>query len=419
MAAFNYHQLICQVPARTWQFYFASRKVSLPDDHDWAMPAAQMVPALIDATDAIETDLRSQIYSELRRVHALANLAGMDALRNNASPDCAVHEDFPKLSSDAERALWVMANWPELFTAAEAICGVNQRIGKRGWKRLQVPPADNLFRGTEDIRALELALATAFTPRKSTPRACQIDSLDRHLDGGLQLGILIEDNAQRQLEFGGDNRTHWRDVRPPMVMDVVVYPASGIIDFLAPGGAKIQKTVLEHLGKHIFRKVLQPQSIKQPMFFLNRLRDGFDLSDDSQVDLGAHRIEHIRLSQAKVRANRAPHCDYIIKPPGEKDVPDALGCLKTHLLDHKLMGQGFNIVDAVVTLYFRPVAIGKASRVLHIELKQSGISNLRSMDEADAKLVEALLLAWGIMQPAQPESTHSVATEAPAEVLSS
>ncbi len=138
MAAFNYHQLICQVPARTWQFYFASRKVSLPDDHDWAMPAAQMVPALIDATDAIETDLRNQIYSELRRVHALANLAGMDALRNNASPDSAVHEDFSKLSSDAERALWVMANWPELFTAAEAICGVNQRIGKRGWKRLQV-----------------------------------------------------------------------------------------------------------------------------------------------------------------------------------------------------------------------------------------------------------------------------------------
>lgn len=24
------------------------------------------------------------------------------------------------------------------------------------------------------------------------------------LDGGVQLGILIEDNAQRQLEFGGD-----------------------------------------------------------------------------------------------------------------------------------------------------------------------------------------------------------------------
>lgn len=82
----------------------------------------------------------------------------------------------------------------------------------------------------------------------------QVDSLDRHLDGGLQLGILIEDNAQRQLEFGEDNRAYWRDVRPPMGMDVVIYPASGVIDILAPGGSKTQKTMLDHLGKHIFRK---------------------------------------------------------------------------------------------------------------------------------------------------------------------
>jgi hypothetical protein len=52
---------------------------------------------------------------------------------------------------------------------------------------------------------LEQALATEFTPKKGSPRACQIESFDRHLDGGVQLGILIEDNAQRQLEFGEDN----------------------------------------------------------------------------------------------------------------------------------------------------------------------------------------------------------------------
>lgn len=417
MAAFNYRQLIRQVPPRTWQFYFTSRKIELPDDHDWAMPTEKLISALIDATDALDAEQGKHIYSELRRVHALANRPGVDALRNIASPDSALHEDFQKFSSDAERALWVMANWPKLFSAAEAIYGVNQRVGKRGWKRLHVPPSDNLFRDTQDIHDLELALANAFTPRKGTPRACQIDSLDRHLDGGLQLSILIEDNAQRQLEFGEDNRAHWRDVRPPMGMDVVIYPASGVIDILAPGGSKIQKTVLDHLGKHIFRKVLQPQSIKQPMFFLNRLHDGFDLFDDSQVDLGAHRVERIRLSLAKVRSNRSPHCDYVIKPPGEKDAPDVLDCVKAHRVDDSLMSQGFNIVEAIVTLYFLPVDHGMASRVLHIELKQSGISNLRAMDEADAGLVEALLLAWGVMQPAQPETASTVATENPAESL--
>jgi hypothetical protein len=36
--------------------------------------------------------------------------------------------------------------------------------------------------------------------------------------------------------------------------------------------------------------------------------------------------------------------------------------------------------------------------VLHVDLKQSGISNLRDMEEADARRVESLLRALGVMQ---------------------
>lgn len=394
MAAFNYRQLIRQVPAHAWKFYLQSRKLELPSE----LADDKLVDTVTEIFDALPAAQSEALYAELRRVHELANQRGVDALRNTAAPDSAIHEDFTKFSSDAERALWVMANWPEQFATAEAIYAVSLRIGKRGWKRLQVPPVDALFRGHEDIRALEVALATAFTPRKGTPRACQIDTLDRHLDGGVQLGILIEDNAQRQLEFGDDNRAHWRDIRPPMAMDVVIYPGSGVIDVLAPGGAKTQKTLLEHLGKHVFKAVLKPKDVEKPMFFLNRLRDGFELFDNSECDLAAHRVEHIRLSQAKVRAIHPPICDYLIKPPGEKDAPDVLACLTAQQISPILMGQGFNIIDAVVSLYFEPVQPGKASRVLHVDLKQSGISNLRDMEEADARLVESLLRALGVMQ---------------------
>lgn len=84
--------------------------------------------------------------------------------------------------------------------------------------------------------------------------------------------------------------------------------------------------------------------------------------------------------------------------PGEKDAPDVLVCLSAQQISPILMGQGFNIIDAVVSLYFEPVQPGKASRVLHVDLKQSGISNLRDMEEADARLVESLLRALGVMQ---------------------
>lgn len=417
MQAFNYRHLIRMIPPRTWQYYFQSRKIDLSEDHHWDMPLQKLVPAIIAATDALLPDTGKIIYSELRRVYVLSNRRGVDALRNVAQPDAALHDDFVQLSSDAERALWVMANWPDLFHTAEAVYAANLRIGKRGWKRLQITPDETLFRNVEDIQALEQSLAQAFTPRRGTPRASQIDLMDRHLDGGLQLNILIEDNVQRRLEFGDDDRAFWRDVRPPLEMDVVIYPSSGVVDIMAPGGSKMQQKVLAHLGAHIFRKPLKPQAIKQPLFLLNRLRDGFELFDDSQVDLAAHRVERIRLSQAKVRANLTPHCDYTIKPPGDKDAPDVLACVKSHRVDHSLMSHGFNIVEAVVTLYFFPLKIGKPGRVLHIELKQNGISNLRDMDETDAKLVESLLQVWGVMQPNIAESLPFVTAPTTPETL--
>jgi len=400
MAAFNYRRLIHQVPARTWQFYFQARAIALPEKHDWGMPAARLADQIIALTEQLDAHQSKIVLGELRRVHALADRRGIDAIRNVAKPDAALHDDFIKLSCDAERALWTMANWPELVDRAEAILSTNLRTGTRGWKRLRFPPCESLFRSAEDIRALELGIGEAFTPRKGTPRACQIESIDRHLDGGVQFAMLVEDNVQRQLEFADDNRTHWRDVRPPMKLDAVIYPATGVMDIQAPGGEKARNKLLPLLGKHLFRKTLQTEAIDVPMFFLNRLRDGFELFDDSQVDLAAHGVEKIRLSQARLHANLPPLCDYTIKPPGQKNAPDVLACVKAQQIDHVLLSQGFNIIEAVVTLYFLPVSDDKPGRVLHIELKQSGISNLRDMDEADAQLAEALLQAWGVMEPA-------------------
>lgn len=397
MTAFNYRQLIRQVPSATWQYYFQTRKIEFPAGFDWNAPPDKVADALVEVTEALEPIPARTMYSELRRVWGLANRRGVDALRNTAQPDAPIHDDLPKLTSDADRALWVMANWPELFEAAEAIFAVSQRIGGRGWKRLKISGGNTLFRDQDDLRALEQALAVEFTPKKGSPRACQIESFDRHLDGGVQLGILIEDNAQRQLEFGEDDRTHWRDVRPPLNMDLVLYPESGVIDVLVPGGAKAQQKVLKHVGTHVFRQTLTPQRIQQQPFFLNRLRDGFELFDDSQVDLAAHRVGHIRLSQTRVRTTHGSLCDYTIKPPAGLNAPDVLACVKANGLG-KLMGSGFNIVEATVSLHFLADRPGKAGRVLHADLRQNGISNLRDMEEDDVKLVESLLCAWGVMQ---------------------
>ena len=225
------------------------------------------------------------------------------------------------------------------------------------------------------------------------------------------MDIRIEDNLQRSLEFGPDDCTIWRDVRPPLSMTAILYPANGVIDLLVPGGNSARKKLLVPLGQYVFRKPIVPIAVPQPMFLLNRLRQGVWPDEHSGLDLRDYGVVNARLSECRVSAIQPPACDFIIKPPGDKDSPDVLACVRAKQTD-VLMSQGFDILDAVVSLYFEPADGAKQHRVLHIRVKPTGIANLREMEEADVHLAEALLRALGVMQdPPTPVAVDEAVTD--------
>jgi len=397
MAAFNYRDLIRQVPPRSWQYYFQARGIALPEGDDWTQEAESLHKPILQALEALPESQQSPIYAELRRVKALANQRGIQALSNAVPLGDAMLEDFEHHASDAERALWALANWPQRFDIAEAFLRANAQVGGRSWRRLYLPPEQVLHCQPEDIDGLRKTLALAFTPKKGPPRACEIDVLTRHLDGGVQLDMRIEDNMQLSFEFGPDNRTFYRKVRPPLPMTVILYPVSGVIDLLVPGGEKARNKVLGPLGTHVFHHPIEPLAVPQALFLLNRLRQGVWPDEHSGLDLRDHGVSKARLSECRVRSKCTPACDYSIKPPGDFDNPDVLDCVRAQKT-HILMSQGFDILDAVVSLYFDPVGDAKKHRVLHIVLRPTGIANLCDMEDADAKLAEALMRALGVMQ---------------------
>ena len=112
MAAFNYRDLIRQVPPRSWQFYFQARAIALPDGADWTQEAESLHKPILQALEALPESQQSPLYAELRRVKALANQRGIQALSNAVPLGDAMLEDFEHHASDAERALWALANWP-------------------------------------------------------------------------------------------------------------------------------------------------------------------------------------------------------------------------------------------------------------------------------------------------------------------
>lgn len=397
MSAFNYRDLVRQVRNQYWEFYFKVRHIDLPENATWNQSEKDVQSNIQKGFNALADRQLGSVYTELRRVKALASVRGVQALRNTVPLGHAMLDDFEHHISDAERALWSLINWPDKLAEAESILQADAEIGKRTWRRIQLPPGQELHHETVDIDHLRRSLAEAFTPKKGRPRACEIDVLTRHLDAGVQLDIRVEDNLQRNLEFGTDDKTIWRDVRPPLRMTAIIYPESGVIDLLMVGGEKARQKLIGPLGTHMFKKPLEPMTVNQPLFLLNRLREGVIPDEHSGLDLLDLGVVKIRLSECRLRSTQRPLCDYLVKPPADKDAPDALECIR---MQHTatLMGTGFNFISATVSLYFMPDGTSKKGRALHIGLKPTGISNLRDMEEADARLAEKLVLALGIMQ---------------------
>lgn len=410
MPAFNYRNLIHQIPPHIWHFYFQSNGLPWPEglepeapDDGWA--------ALLQATlDDLPEDQQRPVFRDLRRVHGLGNRRGVDALRNTVPADFPMLDDFAHHTSDAERALWALANWPDLFERAEAFRHADALLGHRTWQRLHVAAPLTLYTAAPDLDALSQALSRAFTPRKSRPRACEVDCLTRHLDGAVQLDLRVEDDAQRQHEFSSDDRTVWRDVRPPVYLTVVIYPDHGMLDLLVPGGAVARRKVVKAIGQHVLHQHIEPLERPVPVFLLNRLRDGAQLPADSALDLLAHGVGALRLAECKVRSLVPPRCDYLIKPPGEKAAPDVSACLRAHHA-MALVGANFTLVEAVLSLYFYPPAGAKKGRPpLHLNVRPHGISHLNELSEADAHLATALLTALGVA-PTVPAATVVAAAE--------
>lgn len=384
MPAFNYRQLISQIPPRTWQFCFQLKNLPWPEILDPHAPDEGWVDAVRAELEGLPEEVQRGLYRDLRRVHGVGHRRGIQALRNSVPLGAPMLDDFEHHTSDAERALWALLNWPEDFAHAEAFLNADAKIGYRTWKRLHLEPPLTLYTAPDDQDALRQALSRAFTPRKARKtgkvRECEIDVLTRHLDGAIQIDLRVEDDPQRQQEFGPDGKTLWRDLRPPVYLTVLIYPEHGVIDLLVPGGESARKKVIEAVGQHVLRQHIEPLDRPPPLFLLNRLRDGLVIDADRGLDLLAHGVEALRLSECKVRSMFPPTCTYLIKPPGGKEVPDALVCLKSHKTS-VLIGPGFNIVEAVLSVYFFPDGQDQNGRVLHLDLRPGGISHLNALED--------------------------------------
>jgi hypothetical protein len=402
MKAFNPRHVVREIPALTWQAYLSSRSIAVPEEFDWGAEERAFSTAMIALLESLEPAQQAHLQAELRHVHALATPRGIDAILNAADNAAVIRNDFAQLHTHADRALWVLVNWSDTFMAAEALLRFDLGVGKRSWKRQTIKVTAPVSREAADIAGLEQALSGVLSRCGGPRRACHVDICDRHLDGGVQVSVYLEDDPNDLVEFVGDGMQR-RTTRPATNLALVYYPDSGLVDTVGRGGARVHQPLVTLFARHLLKQEVEPQAVKQPMFHLNRLRHGLELPEDSDLDLAAYGVGRIRLRQARLRSIQAPICDLWVSVPADRSTSCALSASSVHLGDHDPFCGPYNIIEALISIDFVPTAIGKRGRALNLQLKQSGISNLRELDEEDARFAERLLRAWRVAEPTEVE----------------
>ncbi|MBK8072049.1 MAG: hypothetical protein IPK34_08540 [Ramlibacter sp.] len=99
-----------------------------------------------------------------------------------------------------------------------------------------------------------------------------------------------------------------------------------------------------------------------------------------------------RLSECRVRSVQKPYV-ITVKPPAEKDAPDALSV--SDAAHHDVDGIGLNFISATVSLYFTPEGDSKKGRALHIGLKPTGIKQPSTWKRLMHGWPRCLCLPWG------------------------
>jgi hypothetical protein len=69
-----------------------------------------------------------------------------------------------------------------------------------------------------------------------------------------------------------------------------------------------------------------------------------------------------------------------------------------HIQDWDPMHRGFHIVQATISIHFRPVD-GRLPRTIHLDLTSLGSSNLKRFKEKDRILLERYLEKWQLIEP--------------------
>lgn len=373
---------------------------------DWSADEPVLAAALADAIEAYwDAAVRDDLIAALEQVAQLADGPGTRQMLTVCGSDPKIAAAFQNLESPEERALWLYVHAPEKFSEAVVARLFDDGLTRDSSQRWWLPACPGLQLNEEAQNTIAAAVAGFYQKRFGYGRNYKPYVVPRHLEGAILFVIDLSDHAcNRAVWVNGHLR------RGPLILSrtlVLNYQlATGRAETVAPGGANAHEVLVGVFTEHGLKMKGAVKRIARQTYRLSALRDGVDIFDRAAIGIEQPRLKSI----ATLHLETGLRSTHEVMGRGNRASVEKL--LDVVYPSDNPLKRAWQIVGAQIELPFYPEEGhgGTIKKTLRLRFNRKGQANLHKFTEEERKLIEPLLVEWGLVDV--PKAEQPVPAEA-------
>ncbi|PKP79180.1 MAG: hypothetical protein CVT81_00400 [Alphaproteobacteria bacterium HGW-Alphaproteobacteria-3] len=359
------------------------------DPPDWGGVNGALVKPLNQAISALNDATHESIRLEAERTDRMASDAGQTALLAVASE--AQKAELHEIGTRHGRSLRMLCCDLQRFQHAEEIAFFENSRRGRTWDGFRAPANLKIGRDPASLTALEKEIRKFF---REGPKI-KVEVFDRSrvgLDGNMQALIQVAVHREGLPDsvsvFQGDELGPLI-YKPVLELGFTYEPAKGVIEVVAQKKARREELVKIFartlLGHVIEAERIPPRRYDLSIFMADREFD-FD-PEDGIVDV------RLRLVRFATHDDRA-----FVTIEARSDFETVHEAARREFGERSPFREGNRIVEAVLSVRFRPDRVNPRGRTIAIKLRDPNGCDLKDKTDKERLLGEKYLRRWSIAE---------------------
>lgn len=362
------------------------------DDFDWASVSPRKIDPVLKRYAALPAAEAEAAFRTFRRIDALANSAGTQALIEAARGKAGnISSELSAMRSAHDRAFWMCLEHPEVIGHARTLSRLAS-LSKRLWATRHGLPPKQLTNIDSTKSELCRQITEFLKPEQFRGEHCVVEHVRR--EGGVECFFAYPSDYFAELEiYDSRGELERADLRQAFKIVFAYHSQSGALDIYSPGGADVKNRLARIFA---YAALEMNQDLRTPD------ADCFDLDvlKDRSLTFPTHpadRISLVRIQALRLQLREAPGSgfDIHVNPRNRHE------CIQD--LAETTLRNGYSTVEmskisSTVLQAFVPSANGRERSIL-FRVSMPSFCDLE--DSPEEQTLRKYLPIWGIEKHAK------------------